>query len=138
MNPNSNLNNGIVVGGRSKGEPFVAHQYYIDMRNKHIAHSVNPFEQAYAGVVLTPEDSGKKEVVGTSSFVMRHIVCDFNGVHQLGCLAKVVLGVVRDRAKKYEQELLEKSKKIPIDDLYKKERLQIKAPDPKKAGGARS
>lgn len=120
-----------------QGEPLTAHQYYIDMRSKHVAHSVNPFEQAYAGVVLTPENSEKKEVVGTSTFMMRHIVCDLSGVHQLGVLAKVVLGVVCDQAKQCERELLEKSKTVPIDELYQKERLEVKAPCPKKAGVAR-
>jgi len=27
-----------------QGEPFKAHQFYIDLRNKHIAHSANPID----------------------------------------------------------------------------------------------
>lgn len=119
------------------GQPIAAHRYYIDMRNKHIAHSVNPFEQTYAGVVLTPETSKVKSVVGVTTLAMRHIVCDLNGVHQLGVLAKIVLGKVCEKAKDCEKKLLARIKALPIEDLYRIERLQVRAPGPETAGKAR-
>ena len=41
-----------------KGDPLGLHRYLIDMRNKHIAHSVNSFEQIQIGVFI----SDKKEI----------------------------------------------------------------------------
>ncbi|MBE9546052.1 MAG: hypothetical protein IMF10_00985 [Proteobacteria bacterium] len=38
------------------------HRLYIDLRNKHIAHSVNPFEQVVVGLVLSPASSSIREV----------------------------------------------------------------------------
>jgi hypothetical protein len=40
------------IYARFEGEPLEVHKHYIKMRNKHIAHSVNPFEQVKVGAVL--------------------------------------------------------------------------------------
>jgi hypothetical protein len=35
------------------GEPIATHRYYKDTRDKHIAHSVNTFEDTVIGVILS-------------------------------------------------------------------------------------
>ena len=35
-----------------KGDHVGTHNYYIEMRNKHLAHSVNPFEQVKIALIL--------------------------------------------------------------------------------------
>lgn len=64
-----------------KGEPHKVHKLYLNMRDKHIAHSVNPFEQMQVGLILSPKDSHEKKVVGVATLSMRHIVSDVEGVH---------------------------------------------------------
>jgi len=120
------------------GEPHKVHRMYIDLRSKHIAHSVNPFEQVKVGLELSPESESKRRVVGVATMYMRHIVSDVKGVHQLGMLSKVVLKKVVEIAKEYEKKTLEKGRKIPIEDLYKLPRLRMVAPGSELAGKARS
>lgn len=120
-----------------QGDPVGAHQLYINLRNKHIAHSVNPFEQMEVGVVLKPTESVEKRIIGVVTLAMRHISSDINGVHQLGMLAHVVKDKVCELAKQYEQRVIEQSKQLPIDDLYKRARPRLIAPGPETAGRAR-
>jgi len=116
-----------------KGEPHKVHKLYLNMRDKHIAHSVNPFEQMQVGLILSPKDSHEKKVVGVATLSMRHIVSDVEGVHQLGLLSKVILKKVCDIAKQYEEKTLEKGERIPIDDLYKHAKPRITAPGPEES-----
>lgn len=120
-----------------QGDPLGAHRFYMNLRNKHIAHSVNPFEQMEAGLVLSPAENAEKGIIGVATLAMRQISSDVEGVHQLGLLAKVVLGKACERAKHYEQQVLEIPKKMPLDDLYKRSRPRRIAPGPESVGNLR-
>jgi len=120
-----------------KGEPHKVHKLYIDLRDKHTAHSVNQFEQMQVGLVLSPKDSDERKVVGVATLSMRHIVTDAEGVHQLGLLSKVLLEKVCGLAKQYKNKVLEKGGTIPIDDLYKRARPRITAPGPEESAEPR-
>ncbi|MEK6725459.1 MAG: hypothetical protein AABY54_02750 [Deltaproteobacteria bacterium] len=120
-----------------QGDPVGAHRLYINLRNKHIAHSVNPFEQMEVGVILSPVKSAEKEVLGVATLSMRLISHDVEGIRQLGTLAKVVMEKVSKLAKDYEQKVIEEARKIPIDDLYKRPRLRLVAAGPESAGKPR-
>lgn len=120
-----------------KGEPHKVHKMYIDLRNKHIAHSVNPFEQMEVGLILSPQNTSEKKIIGVATMSMRHISPDMEGVHQLGLLAKVLLEKVCELAKQCEKEILEKGKSIPIDELYERPRLRMVAPGPELADESR-
>ena len=119
------------------GDPHGAHKYYLDMRDKHVAHSVNAFEKNCAGLVLTPEDSKEQKVIGVAALSMKHSVADKKGVHQLGVLSKVLLKKVCDIAKQYEDKTLAKGKKLPIRELYKRPRMSLSAPSPDESKTAR-
>jgi len=119
------------------GEPHKVHQLYMNMRNKHIAHSVNPFEQMQVGLVLTPKENIEKQVIGVVTLAMRHLVSNIDGIHQLGLLSKVILKKLCKIAKNYEKKTLDKGKTIPIDELYKRVRPQLKAVGPDKSGKPR-
>jgi hypothetical protein len=112
------------------GEPHKVHKMYLDLRDKHIAHSVNPFEQMEVGLILSPQDSEERKIMGVMEMSMRQICLDVEGVHQLGLLAKVLLKKVCKIAKQYEERVLEKGKSMPIDDLYKLARPRMVAPGP--------
>ena len=113
-----------------QGEPIKAHQFYIDLRNKHIAHSVNPFEQMEVGLVLSSTNESEKKIIGVSTLAMRHIVSDKKGVHQLGSLSKIAQDKICSLAKNTQEKVLEEGKKIPIDELYKIARPRLVAPGP--------
>jgi hypothetical protein len=113
-----------------KGDPTGAHQFYINLRNKHVAHSVNPFEQIEVGAILAPAESKAKEVIGVATFAMRHISADFEGINQLGMLSKIVLEKVCELARQCEQRVLDQIKRMPINSLYVRARLHLTAPGP--------
>jgi hypothetical protein len=121
-----------------QGEPLKAHQFYIDLRNKHIAHSVNPFEQMEVGFVLSSVDEPDKRIVGIATLAIRHIVSDKKGVQQLGMLSKIAHDKICSMAKETEQKVLEEGKKILIDDLYKIARPRLVAPGPDLANKSRT
>ena len=120
-----------------EGEPRKVHKFYLDMRDKHIAHSVNPFEQMQVGLVLSPKNSDERKVVGVITLSMRHTMTDIEGIHRLGLLSKVLLEKMCGLAKQYENKVLEKGKTISIDDLYKRARPRITAPGPEKSAEPR-
>lgn len=121
-----------------EGEPHKVHKMYIDLRNKHIAHSVNPFEQMKVGLILSSPSSSERKIIGVATMAMRHISPDIEGVHQLGLLAKVILEKVCEIAKQYEKKTLERGRGIPIDDLYKRARPRLIAPGPELTDKPRS
>ena len=94
-----------------QGEPIKAHQFYIDLRNKHIAHSVNPFEQMEVGLVLSSTNESDKKIIGVSTLAMRHIVSDKEGVNQLGLLSKIAQDKMCSLAKDTQEKVLEEGKK---------------------------
>jgi len=119
-----------------EGEPIAAHKFYKDLRDKNIAHSVNPFEQVKIGAVLSPSNT-KKEVMGIATLSMKHISTDIEGVKQLALLAKTLRDEVATFAKKAEEETLEAAKRIEIGELYKKPQLQITVPGPEQSRNSR-
>ena len=120
------------------GEPHKVHKMYIDLRDKHIAHSVNPFEQMEVGLVLSPQSSHERKIIGVATMSMRHICSDVEGVHQLGLLSKVLLEKVIQIAKEYEKKTLEKGESIPLEALYKRARPRMVAPGSELADKPRS
>jgi len=120
------------------GEPHKVHKMYIDLRDKHIAHSVNPFEQMEVGLVLSPESSHERKVIGVATLYMRHVYSTVEGVHQLGLVSKVLLEKVVQIAKEYEGKTLEKGESIPLEALYKLPRLYMVAPGPELTDKPRS
>jgi len=120
------------------GEPHEVHKMYIDLRDKHIAHSVNPFEQMEVGLVLSPQSSHERKIIGVATMSMRYICSDVEGVHQLGLLSKVLLEKVIQIAKEYEKKTLEKGESIPLEALYKRARPRMVAPGSELADKPRS
>jgi hypothetical protein len=121
-----------------QGKPLKVHKFYIDLRNKHIAHSVNPYEQMEVGFILSPPSEKEKKIEGVATLAMRHFVSGKKGVQQLGMLSKTALDKARSMAKETEGKVLKEGKKIPIDELYKKAQPRLIVPGPDSADKART
>lgn len=113
------------------------HRFYKNLRDKHIAHSVNPFEQVFVGLVLSPQDSPKREVLGVSTLSQKLISTSIEGVETLLKLVSVAGREVVKRAKDQERMVLQKGKEVPIESLYSRARLRAVTPGPEDAGKAR-
>ncbi len=113
------------------------HAYYKNMRDRHIAHSVNPFEQVAVDIQLSPPNSDKKEVLGVAVFMLKHMAPEVSGVMDCLRLTSVALKYVVNRCKEYENKVLEVAKSMPIEQLYLKARGRLVAPRPDQAGKPR-
>jgi hypothetical protein len=131
------LSENIFKNKKLEGDPIGCHRYYKNLRDKHIAHSVNPFEQVVVDLELSPPDSTKREVLGVAVLFQRLICADIEGVETLLRLALIAKEEVRKQAKEYEAKTLEVGKSLPIDTLYSKARSRIITPGPEDAGKAR-
>ena len=119
------------------GDPIGAHRWYKNLRDKHIAHSVNPFENVLVGAVLAPQDSAEKGVIGVSILVGRHMVADIAGVEQLGRLCTILGRKIAELIKDSKEKVLQIAKAMPIDEIYSRPRPIFSAPSPNNAAGAR-
>lgn len=100
------------------GEPLACHQQYKDTRDKHIAHSVNPFEEMLVGAVLSPQEAAVREVEGVACLTASLFTYDAEGMEQLGRLASFAQNHVAAKCKELEARVVELAKKIDIEQLY--------------------
>ena len=106
------------------GDPIGTHRVFIDIRNKHIAHSVNPLEQTHVGLVLERPERGKR-VIGVAALAFRQIAGDIRLVPQLGALASVLAKRVATLAKEFEEKVLKIGRDLPIEDLYARAKADL-------------
>jgi len=109
----------------------------LDMRNKHVAHSVNPFEQVAIGVVLAapPEP---REIKGSAMLRASHVGM-VGGAHQLGLLASRLKLHLAKNAERLTEAVVEDARtQLGFDDLYARQPMQIVAPGPEQASRART
>lgn len=119
------------------GEPRETHEYYIDLRNKHIAHSVNPFEQIVIGAVLSAPDELTKSVEGIATLTGTNISESAESIEQLRTLALTALKYIAQTGKELTAEVLEEARTIPIEDLYKRATPRVTVPPASSAGNRR-
>lgn len=120
------------------GDPIEAHEYYISMRNKHIAHSVNPFEQIEIGFILSSPREKDKVIKGVIPMSMKHISSSEEGVHQLGMLSNIAQKKLCKQAEDLTEKVLKIGNTMPIEELYKISRPCMVAPGPEKVNKPRS
>ncbi len=106
------------------GDPIGTHRVFINIRNKHIAHSVNPLEQSHVGLVLERPERGKT-VIGVAALAFRQIAGDIRLVSQLGTLASILAERVAMLAKEFEEKVLKIGRDLPIDDLYARAKVDL-------------
>jgi len=57
-----------------RGNPIAAHTYYLNQRDKLVAHSVNPFEDCKIGLVLARADDEPRRVRGIAHLYARYML----------------------------------------------------------------
>ena len=119
------------------GDPLGCHAYYKNMRDKHIAHSVNPFEEMMVGALLSPSDSPARKVEGVGCLVASRLTDTKEGVEQLGQLAAFAYNHLKAITSQLRDQVLAKAKTLNVDSLYLAGRLRYTAPSSDAAGTAR-
>jgi hypothetical protein len=120
-----------------EGEVLEFHHLLKNMRDKHVAHSVNPFEAVQIGAVLSPEDSPEPRVDGIATLWMRHVAGDRVALQQLRGIASRLAELVAERAKSQTELVLAAAHCLDVKGLYSRQRLRVTAPGPEDAGERR-
>lgn len=120
-----------------EGDPIECHRYYKNLRDKHIAHSVNPFEQIKVSLILSKADSAKRKIEGVTTLSLKLRNSSIEGVETLLKLASIAQKEVARQAEKYRAKTLEVGKTLPLDTLYAKAETRLVAPASEDAGRAR-
>lgn len=118
-------------------EAMDAHNYFKDMRDKHIAHSVNKCEHVQVGVMLVPEELGPKGILGHGFVKVRRMTDSIDGVQVLYQLAQHACV----KMKRLQRELLDKVEEechdLDLDELYRGATFSYVAPSSEDAGKPR-
>jgi len=108
------------------------HQYLLRMRNRHVAHSVNPFEQMVAGVVVD-DIATPPVVVGVAVLTVRHLGLEAGDIAQFEQLTRFAQMHVRLLCQGLEGELLKSAKTMDIEQVMRGDRLGVTIPGPNDA-----
>lgn len=93
------------------------HEYIIELRNKHVAHSVNPFEENDVTVQIGEHFKESKEIVAITGAHGRTVGLGIGEEDQLKILAQWVLEKVRTTMKEEREQLLPLAHKKSLADL---------------------
>jgi len=123
----------LLVGAGEGATEF--HDWVLGLRNKHVAHSVNPYEQTSVGIVLSGDQPPL--VVGIAYLQSMHVGPDRNGVEQFRRLTGWVLETVRARRKSLEVDALAAADQLGGAEISRKPKLRNVIPGPRDATTAR-
>jgi hypothetical protein len=118
------------------GDPIGAHKYYLDMRDKRIAHSVNSYEQYKTGMIVSGSNDSLK-VDGVMPVLMQHSFPTKDGCQTLLDLCKVACNYATGQIKTYLALVEKEAKALNQAEIEKANNLGFTAPGPKEAGKTR-
>jgi len=132
----TSLDSKVLYDGLS-GDPMGVHEYYINLRNKQVAHSVNAFEKTKVGLII-PNENDTKPVKGLVYLSMRHVFSDKADCKQFQMLAQEALKYTNQQIKKLEKKIIEDvNMNCSVENLRKMKKLKHVAPGPNQAGVSR-
>jgi hypothetical protein len=114
--------------GDKSNEAVRAHEYFLDQRNKHIAHSVNRLEDVRIALMIGDGVNTTKGVHGAGPF---HIWLAFEepgNVQTLANLATVLIELVELQSAVKGQEVLAEARALTEDKLASLPDLEIPLP----------
>jgi hypothetical protein len=110
------------------------HEYFDDLRDRWIAHSINAFEENIVHAYLTPEERGPRGISSISVQHQRVATLDIDHIRILRALAAEIRGKIDVLIEEEKKTALEYARSLPADDFY----IQVDDPlsgpggDPKK------
>lgn len=120
-----------------KGEPLGVHNYYKNLRDKLVAHSVNPFEETKVGLVLSNPKERPPKIEGVVRLSRQLISLTPEGVNNFLKLALHAESFVGKQIQKYITKTLKAGKHLSIDALYSKSSMKSYVPSSNEAGTTR-
>lgn len=111
------------------------HQTLMDFRNKHVAHSVNAFEEATVGVLLS---DNKAEIAGVAALNFTLVGRVDDEVRDFGRLTAALLSFVSAEAQVARDTLVEEARDLGASAFAGRPTMQLVAPHPDDAGARRA
>lgn len=118
-------------------EHQVSHDCFMNLRNKWVTHSVNPFEFTQVVAYLTPEERGPKSVSSISALPNRIASLGVQDMLRLKKLAGVVRETINKLIEDEKQKVLSYARSLPPDQFYAQDDPPAKFVEDKDAGKAR-
>ena len=113
------------------GNALKLHKHYEGMRNRHPAHSVNPFAQLQVVAVLSSASSRRRDVEGIRTLSLRHIAATEEEVVQLRVLVLQLLQHVANECNSLAKEkVLQEARDLDVEELYSQEEAYLRVPGP--------
>lgn len=109
------LSHSLLDGADSKLRDF--HNYVVELRNKHVAHSVNPFEENVVTLQIGDHFTASTEIVAVNGSHGRTVGLGLGEEDQLKALAEWVLERVKEMMKKEKTGLLALAHRRPLSEL---------------------
>ena len=103
--------------GELDDNDLAAHDYFIKLRDRFVAHSVNPFEETYVTTAVS-ERGGKKLPITSVSPGQHRVVLSDGDADTLGQLVQKVKTVIQKRVALEEQQLLAVIQGLPLDKVH--------------------
>jgi hypothetical protein len=110
------------------------HKYVKDMRDKRIAHSVNPFEQVQTVAILNGDGSG---VIGVGAIHMRLVSLMTDGFSSMNQLVNWVGHKVESKIKQALADAQEEADELSLEEVYALPENGFVVPGPDAAGRSR-
>jgi hypothetical protein len=107
------------------GNVIKLHQYFWEIRDKHVAHSVSPFEVFGTGVDLVQEADGHLRVADLVNAHVTHGHPDAATAEKLGNLAGYVRGFVQSQFEEADRIAKEKAKRMSQEQLRRLPVLEL-------------
>lgn len=118
-------------------EHQASHAFFMDLRHRWIAHSVNTFELMEVVVYLTPEERGPRNVSSVSARPHRIASLGIGEMFRLQTLAAAVREKINKLIEDEKQNVLSYARSLPPDQFYAKGDPPAKVPGDKDAGKSR-
>ena len=104
------------------------HEWFIGLRDKYVAHSVNSFEENNVYAYLVPEERGPKGVSSISVHENRLIYLGKDDVGRLKRLAERIVKKVADLVEAERKNVLAFARSFPPEDFYIQKLKPVKVP----------
>lgn len=116
------------------GAPRAMHEFLKNVRDKHVAHSVSPFEDAV--VLLQVGANGVGE--GIAEFLLSQVSADREGVEGLASLADQIRTRVAARASVVRERVAAAAQLLSLEEVEALPRFEPKEPTASDAGTTRA
>jgi len=94
-----------------------AHRFFVELRSKHVAHSINPFEENDVTLQIAAHFQSSQEIFAVNTSHGRLIGLSFGAPDQLKRLAEWVLLKVEEEMKTEKAKLLQMARERPLAEL---------------------